>query len=95
MLNTPEEFNYSFPEPATPLPGAVLNDWRFYEYTMKLNERTDSKPPQIIEPAYSTWTVNPNAKIKGKNRHNLNLFVLSIPTPTFETIAKAAEVIQC
>ena len=79
---------YRFPQPAQPLPGAVLNDWRFYQYTLRINERSEDK--RIIEPPYSTWTIDANTKVKGKNKHNLNLFVLTIPAP-----AETAEAIEC
>ena len=85
MITQPEptesepEIDYSFPQPATPTADAVLNDWRFTQYTLRINERDRDK--RIIEPPYSTWTIDANTKVKGKNKHNLNLFVLTIPAP--------------
>ena len=91
MDTQPEEYTRTFPAPATPTANALLNDWRFYDYIIRINALTDDKHPQIIEPPYSTMQINADTKIKGKNKHNLNLFVLTIPTPPAITETPAEE----
>lgn len=88
-MNTTEEETPRDPfEPAQPLEGATLRDWRFKEYAVTMYERAEivtkdesgERKKIILSSEYANFTVNPAAKIKAKKgRYDLLMIALPIP----------------
>jgi hypothetical protein len=73
------EFNYSFPEPATPAEDAKLIDWRFQAFTLTIQEVDTQTTPYTYSETYSQVEIIDTAKPKGKaNRKALVFFALPI-----------------
>ncbi len=72
-----------------PLPDAVLNDWRFYDYVLTIQETTKEKGHRKYSPVYSSSVIRAdNTKVKGKKAKNADILfclpVIQTAQPTEE-----------